>query len=218
MKEWHLLLEKIPQRGSWNMAVDDYLFQSLGKEPTTYLRFYQWERPTISIGYSQNATRDSYRLISEALMRGLEKMGIKCSLAASTPSSYARGLLPCFSHPAQNEIEIDGKKIIGSAQKRTGDKFIQHGSIPLKKGEGLLKFISKLNREAFRMNMTSLSDILEREVDFDWVVEHLQSGISEHFNIRLNPKSFSSPEKEAIKKIQAERYDNPAWTHRIEPD
>jgi lipoate-protein ligase A len=265
MKEWHLLLDKIPQKGSWNMAVDDYLFQSLGKEPTTNLRFYQWERPTASLGYSQKASRivdldkcramgidvvrrmtggklvlhhqevtysicssdselftskltDSYRLISEALMRGLEKMGIKCSLATSTPSSYARGPLPCFSHPAQNEIEIDGKKIIGSAQKRTGDKFIQHGSIPLKKDEGLLKSISKLSREEFRMNMTSLSDTLGREIDFDWVVAHLQSGISEYFNIRLIPKSFTEEENKAIRKIQAERYDNPAWTHRIGPD
>ncbi len=265
MKEWHLLLDKIPQRGSWNMAVDDYLFQCLGNEPTTYLRFYQWERPTASLGYSQKVNQiidldkcqamgidvvrritggklvlhhqevtysisssdtalftsklmDSYRLISEALMQGLEKMGIKCSLAAATSTSYARGPLLCFSHPAQNEIEIDGKKIIGSAQKRTGDKFIQHGSIPLKKDEGLLKSISKLSKEAFRMNMTSLSDTLGREIDFDWVVEHLQSGISEYFNIIMRPKSFTEEEKKAIRKIQAERYDNPAWTLRIEPD
>jgi lipoate-protein ligase A len=265
MKEWHLLLDKIPQKGSWNMAVDDYLFQSLGKEPTTYLRFYQWERPSASLGYSQKVAQivdldkcramgidivrritggklvlhhqevtysisssdselftsklmDSYRLISEALMRGLEKMGIKSSLAASTPSSYARGLLPCFSHPAQNEIEIDGKKIIGSAQKRTGDKFIQHGSIPLKKDENLLKSISKLSREGFRMNMTSLSDTLGRDVDFDCVVKHLQSGISEYFNIHLNLQLFSEEEKEAIRKIQTERYDNPVWTYGIRPD
>ena len=247
------------------MAVDDYLFQCLGNEPTTYLRFYQWERPTASLGYSQEVGQiidldkcrtmgidivrritggklvlhyqevtysisssdselftsklmDSYRLISEALIQGLEKLGIRCSLATSTPSSYARGPLPCFSHPAQNEIEMDGKKIIGSAQKRTGERFIQHGSIPLKKDEGLLRSISKLSREVFRMNMTSLSDTLGREVDFDWVVEHLQSGICEYFNIRLNPKSFSEEEKEAIRKIQAERYGNPAWTYRIGPD
>lgn len=265
MKEWNLLLDKIPQKGSWNMAVDDYLFQSLGQGPHTYLRFYQWEKPTASLGYSQKANQlidldkcraigidvvrrmtggklvlhhqevtysicssdselftskliDSYRLISEALMRGLEKMGIKCSLASTTPSSYARGSLPCFSHPAQNEIEIEGKKIIGSAQKRTGDRFIQHGSIPLKKDEGLLKSISKLSREVFKMNMTSLSDTLGRKVDFDYVIEHLQSGISEYFNIRLNPKSFSEEEKAAIRKIQAKRYENPAWTYRIGPD
>jgi len=260
MKEWQLILDETPNKGSWNMAVDDYFFQSLGEEPTTYLRFYQWERPTVSLGYSQKVSEvvdldycremgidivrritggkmvlhnqevtysfcssdselftqtlmDSYRLISEALIRGLEKMGVESSLAAATPSFYARGRLPCFSHPAQNEIEINGKKIIGSAQKRTGKKFIQHGSIPLEKDEELLKSISLLNQEEDTINMTSLYETLEREVDFDWVVNHLQSGISEYFNIRLIPKDFSEAEKEAIQKIQTERYDNPAWTY-----
>jgi lipoate-protein ligase A len=264
-KEWHLILDKVPQKGSWNMAVDDYLFQSLGQEPATYLRFYQWDRPTVSIGYSQKVTQivdlekcqamgidivrritggklvlhheevtysicssdrvlftsklmNSYRLISEALMRGLEEMGIKCSLAASTPSSYAKGLLPCFSLPARNEIETGGKKIIGSAQKRKGDRFIQHGSIPLKKDEKLLKSISKLSREGFRMNMTSLSDTIGKEIDFGWAVQHLQSGISRYFNIRLNLMSFSAEEKEAIRKIQKDKYENPDWSYRIRSD
>ncbi len=241
------------------MAVDDYLFQSLGEEPTTYLRFYRWKRPTVSIGYSQKVSKivdldkcrdmgvdvvrritggklvlhyqevtyslcssdsglftaklmDSYRLISEALMRGLERMGITCSLAASTPPSYSRGRLPCFSHPAQNEIEIDGKKIIGSAQKRTGDRFVQHGSIPLKKDEELLQSISKLSREELRMNWTSLSDALGKQVDFDWAVELLHSGISDYFNIHLNPKSLSEEATKEIRNIQKERYDNPDWT------
>jgi lipoate-protein ligase A len=265
MKEWRLVVDRAPQKGSWNMAADEYLFQSLGEDPVTSLRFYQWEEPTVSIGYSQKLNQlvdldkcrsmgialvrritggklvlhhqevtysvcssdsglftsklmDSYRLISEALMRGLEKMGIPCSLAASTSTSYARGLLPCFSHPAQNEIEVNGKKIIGSAQKRTGSQFIQHGSIPLKKDESLLQSISKLNQEGFRMSWTSLSDTLGREVDFDWVVENLRSGISEYFNIRLNFQLFSEEEKKAIKEIQVKRYDNPAWTYRINTD
>ncbi len=244
------------------MAVDDYLFQSLTEEPKTCLRFYQWERPTVSLGYSQKVSQvvdldycrkmgidivrritggklvlhhqevtysicssdselftqtlmDSYRLISEALMRGLEKMGIECCLAAATPSFYTKGRLPCFSHPAQNEIEIDGKKIIGSAQKRAGKKFIQHGSIPLEKDEELLKSVSLLNQQEDTINMTSLSEILERRVDFDWVVDHLQSGISEYFNISLIPKDFSDADKTAIQKIQTERYSNPAWTFRV---
>ena len=262
MKEWCFILDKTPNKGSWNMAVDDYLFQSLGEEPTTYLRFYQWERPTVSLGYSQKVSEvvdldycrkmgidivrritggklvlhhqevtysicssdselftqtlmDSYRLISEALMRGLEKMGVESSLAAATPSLYAKGRLPCFSHPAQNEIEVNDKKIIGSAQKRAGKKFVQHGSIPLEKDEELLKSISLLNQEEDSINMTSLAGALGREVDFDWVVDHLQSGISEYFNISLIPKDFSEEDKAAIQKIQTVRYDNPAWTFRV---
>jgi len=194
VKEWKLIVDKKPLIGSLNMAVDDFLFRSLSGEPQTYLRFYGWERPTVSLGYSQDIRKvvdveycqkqgidivrrmtggklvlhhkevtyslcssdketftstlaDSYRLISQALMRGFEKMGLKSYLADAPPNSYVRGNLPCFSFPARDEIEVEGKKLVGSAQKRAGSKFIQHGSIPLEEDEGFLAHVSFLKRK-----------------------------------------------------------------------
>ncbi|MGB2764346.1 MAG: lipoate--protein ligase family protein [Candidatus Aminicenantaceae bacterium] len=258
-KDWEVILDKKPLSGSLNMAVDDYLFQSLSDKPKTYLRFYRWEKPTVSLGYSQNIQKvvdvnscqklgidivrrmtggklvlhhkevtyslcssdikaftstlmDSYRIISQALMRGLEKMGLKPNLAETPPSSYKRGDLPCFSHPAQNEIEIKGKKIVGSAQKRAGSRFIQHGSIPLEKDEGLLESVTFLKGEKSEERKISISEALGKKVSFDWAVEYLISGISEFFEIILIPKDFNAEEKEAILKIQKEQYENSEWT------
>ncbi|MGB6865586.1 MAG: hypothetical protein WBE11_07820, partial [Candidatus Aminicenantaceae bacterium] len=53
MKEWDLIIDDTPLDGSWNMAVDEYLFQSLTEEPQTIVRFYAWKNPTVSLGYSQ---------------------------------------------------------------------------------------------------------------------------------------------------------------------
>ena len=36
--------------------------------------------------------------------------------------------LPCFLAPNRDEIMIKGKKLIGSAQKRTAGAVLQHGS------------------------------------------------------------------------------------------
>lgn len=260
-KNWYLIIEKTPQKGSWNMAVDEFMFQSLGEEAATYLRFYMWNKPTVSIGYSQKAAKvvnldfcrkrgidvvrritggklvlhhkevtysvcssdtdifsqklmDSYRLISEALNRGLLKMGIESHLAKNTPSKYIRRTLPCFSHPARDEIEMEGKKIIGSAQKRTGKKFLQHGSIPIEKEETLLKSVSLLDQKESVIKMTSLSEALDKIVDFDWAVDHFISGISEYFGVRFYSRVFSTTEKNAIRKIKKGRYDNPDWTYK----
>lgn len=260
-KEWKLILDKKPLPGSWNMAVDDFLFQSLGEEPQTYLRFYAWEGPTASLGYSQKIRKvidveycqkngidivrrmtggklvlhhkevtyslcssdsqvftstltDSYRLISEALMHGFTKMGLKPCLADAPPDSYVKGNLPCFSYPARDEIEVKGKKIVGSAQKRTGSKFIQHGSIPLEEDEGLLKSVSASERYKNKVRMISLSQALGKNVSFDWVVERLISGISEFFKIDLIPKAFSAHEKKLISRIQEERFAHKGWTFR----
>jgi lipoate-protein ligase A len=261
-KEWLLIVDRVPLSGSWNMAVDDYLFHSLPELPRTYIRFYRWQRPTVSLGYSQNIRRvvdlkyceeqgidivrrmtggklvlhhkevtysisssdaetftlklsDSYRLISEALMRGLQRMGLKPCLADAPPDSYLRGNLPCFSYPARNEVEVSGKKIIGSAQKRAGSKFIQHGSIPLEEDEGLLDSVSFLRGEKSLSRMTSLSRALGKEVSFDWAVEHFISGISEFFGVELRPKIFDDAEKRAISSIEKERYANRDWTYNL---
>lgn len=241
------------------MAVDEYLLYSLGKGPQTYLRFYQWEKPTVSLGYSQNINKvvdinycygngveivrritggklvlhhheitysvcssdhkifpprlsDSYRLISQALINGLKKMGINSYLASDAPSSYVKGNLPCFSYPARNEIEIDGKKIVGSAQKRLGSRFIQHGSIPVEDNGDFLELVSSLKGGEGKVRMTSLSKVLDRKIGFEWAVEHLAEGFSEYFGINLKPKNFNSKEMKEILKIQKHRYENKDWT------
>jgi len=102
---------------------------------------------------------------------------------------------------------------VGSAQKRTGSRFIQHGSIPLEEDEGFLGPVSFLKKEDNKGRMISLSQALGKKVSFDWVVERLTSGISEFFKINFRPKVFDAEEKKAILKIQKERYANKDWTY-----
>ncbi len=242
------------------MAVDDFLFRSIEKNGRTYLRFYAWESPTASLGYSQKAAdvldldtcreqgidvvrritggkmvlhhhevtyslcsadretftaslSDSYRKISQALLVGLRGLGLDAALAASTPPRYARSNLPCFSHPARDEIEVAGKKIVGSAQKRVGTRFLQHGSILLENDATLLRRISRSSTEDSELNMTSLSQILGRKITFDAIVEQMVKGFSGFFKIRFQPKSLEPDEVSRIQRIQKERYENSAWIH-----
>jgi lipoate-protein ligase A len=259
MKEWMLIVEPEPLKGSRNMAVDEYLFRQLKSRPRTFLRFYQWQRPTASLGYSQKTEKvidlefcrrngidvvrritggklvlhhqeitysvsssdasaftstlgGSYRLISQALVKGLENMGLQATLAEKTPAFYARGTLPCFSHPARDEIEVDGKKIAGSAQKRTGPIFLQHGSIPLAHDETLLKSVSLLKNEPADIRMTSLSEALGRAVDFRWAVERLIKGFREFFGVRFEEMELNPPDWKKIQEIQVCKYENKEWT------
>lgn len=259
IKEWMLIVDKAPLKGSLNMAVDEYLLHLLEHDSLTYLRFYQWEKPTVSLGYSQDVHEvvdinycrengidivrritggklvlhhheitysvcssdektfpprlsDSYRLISQALILGLEKMGIASYLASDTPASYVKGNMPCFSHPARNEIEVDGKKIVGSAQKRLGARFIQHGSIPVEDNGDLLELVTSLKGGEGKLCMTSLSQVLGQEVNFEWAVGHFTAGFSEYFGINLVPKAFKAEDMEKIFEIRRNRYENKDWT------
>ena len=262
-KTWHLIVDRKPLPGSWNMSVDDFLFSVLKEEPETYLRFYAWEKPTVSLGYSQNVEKvvdvdycrehgidivrritggklvlhnkevtysvcssdtglfsanlpDSYRRISEALILGLKKMGLEPCLADAAPQDYVRGNLPCFSYPAKNEIEVDNKKIIGSAQKRIGNIFLQHGSIPLEEDDDLLRAVSYLNGKKERVRMLPLNRALDAEVKFTEVVHNLAAGFSEYFGIGLVKKIFSAKELGLISRIQKEKHDNQNWILAIQ--
>jgi lipoate-protein ligase A len=259
MKKWDLIIDHAPLDGSWNMAVDEYLFRSLTEESQTILRFYGWKNPTVSLGYSQKVFEvadakfckkngidivrrmtggklvlhhkevtyslassdtekftatlaDSYRLISEALMCGLKKMGLTPSLSSPAPQKYVRGNLPCFSYPSRNEVEVGGKKIIGSAQKRVGTKFIQHGSIPLEEDDDLLTSISFLEGANEEVRMISLSEALGSNVNFNQAVDVFVQGIEEYFGVQLDHRFLGEIENESVRQIQKDKYGNPAWT------
>jgi len=263
-RSWNLLIEPGPLPGDWNMAVDEYLFRRVEATPATYLRFYQWVKPTASLGYSQVASkvvdadfcrshgvgivrritggklvlhdrevtyavassdtdvfsetlRESYRLISRALMNGLKLMGLAPDMAQASPPSYIRGTMPCFALPARDEIEIGGKKIIGSAQKRTGTAFLQHGSIPLEKDDGLLAAVASPSAAvspAPGAGMTSLAEALGRPVDFGWAVERFCRGFAESFDVALEPLALGPEDRATIAELRDSRYGTDAWTFR----
>jgi lipoate-protein ligase A len=48
------LLVDPPQSGPWNMAVDEALLADAAANGTACLRFYEWNQPTLSLGYFQN--------------------------------------------------------------------------------------------------------------------------------------------------------------------
>ena len=155
---------------------------------------------------------ESYRLISAAIIRGLEKMGIRARLAGTPPSSYSRGNMPCFAYPARDEIEIDGRKIVGSAQKRVAGGFLQHGSIPLQDDEGFLRRVSLIRDDDSDHHRISVSEALGREVDREWAVGCLVKGMAEHFGVRLVPQTLGAEAEEAIRNIQERRYEDDGWT------
>lgn len=47
------LLIDPPADGTWNMAVDEVLLAAAANSGQPTLRFYQWQRPTLSLGYFQ---------------------------------------------------------------------------------------------------------------------------------------------------------------------
>jgi lipoate-protein ligase A len=75
-----------------------------------------------------SSLHDTYLMINRALVAFLADLGLAAEISAGESRQDARGLV-CFRSAGRHEISVGGKKIIGSAQRRTAGVFLQHGSI-----------------------------------------------------------------------------------------
>ena len=78
---------------------------------------------------------ESYARINRLLIAALRRLGLDAEVVDRTDPSLKtaelerRGPLPCFHHPSAGEITLQGRKLVGSAQWRSSDALLQHGSI-----------------------------------------------------------------------------------------
>ena len=106
--------------------------------------------------------RGAYREIHARLARALRSLGIDAMLAAAPAVRPSGRPAACFAMPAGGEILVQGRKLVGSAQVRRGEAFLQHGSILL---DGSQEIVATESQE------TTLSAVLNRPVSFEEVAD-----------------------------------------------
>lgn len=77
--------------------------------------------------------RATYEVVAHALASGLATLGLRVERHPTDPVRPRHGIGSslCFDSTSRYEITLDGKKLIGSAQRRWKTAFLQHGSILL---------------------------------------------------------------------------------------
>src|SRR6187399_495983 len=76
----------------------------------------------------------NYKRVSEALCDAYVRVGVRAVLAPETrkvPTPRNGSDPPCFVSPSRYELTVDGRKVVGSAQRRIKNSFLQHGSMPI---------------------------------------------------------------------------------------
>ena len=84
--------------------------------------------------FADGSIYETYRMISQALSAGYRNLGVETLLAPDTRrmgASRNGSDYPCFVSPSRYELMVDGRKIVGSAQRRLRRSFLQHGSMPI---------------------------------------------------------------------------------------
>jgi len=166
------------------------------------------------IFYRDNDLYRSYMLISTVLVNAFHALGVNAYLSQGTQShlELAKSSNPCFSFPTPNELEIQGKKIAGSAQKRDNQALLQHGSIPL--AMDYQKYADGANsRESIlKHSMTTLNEVCDKKKG------DLQRALIESFQdfIRRPLEGFEFDQKDKENMVELEKkYRSHDWNYRL---
>ena len=114
----------------------------------------------------------AYEVINEALLRFVRDLGLEPDVSEGESLAEARGAV-CFASAGRHEMTVGERKLIGSAQRRRADCFLQHGSILT--GKGHLDLLGCLRggdgdraaRARLEAAATDLGALLGRVIDED---------------------------------------------------
>jgi lipoate-protein ligase A len=160
---------------------------------------------------------ESYRRLSAGLVRGLERLGITGLVADQrVENRHAEGPV-CFEVPADYEITVGGRKLVGSAQMRAGGVVLQHGALPLWGDITRIcaLLVARPDPARVRARATTIVEALGRPVTWGEVAEALAAGFAEALNLRLVPGTLTGQEQTWAEELRAGKYATDEWTHRV---
>jgi lipoate-protein ligase A len=151
---------------------------------------------------------EAYNMIGRGLAEGIRKLGVPAKLQRRSLDvrSHYRTMpsVSCFSAAAKHEVVVEGRKLVGSAQRRLSEGLLQHGSILT--GDDHLGFpeylrgLASEERAQLRRTMEektiSIGQYLKRNVGWEEIVACIRRGLEEVLDIVFKDGDLSSDEKE----------------------
>lgn len=154
---------------------------------------------------------ESYLSINRLLVNGLGSLGIPVTVADALPHPMIPGPVPCFDHPSAGELIANGRKLVGSAQWRSGKALMQHGSILIDDDQSLLTALLK-DPGPDPPPAATLRDLLGEAPSLDEVARAIFSAVE-----REDPAASPLVLDEGLTDLCSRLtvcYADPAWTWR----
>jgi lipoate-protein ligase A len=160
-----------------------------------------------------HSLQQTYRRIAAALNRGLEMMGVQRALiAVDAPAQHPlRGGGQCFVSVSKYEIAENARKIIGSAQRRASDRFLQHGSILLDFDAALQSGCVNHSDPEIESKIAPLCRLLGRRLSFEEITRTFTSAFEQTLEIEFIDSQLNTQEERRVKELEAV-YAADGWT------
>lgn len=166
---------------------------------------------------------ETYREISRGLLEGLRLLGAPAELSGgeddprrTNPGGFHTA---CFDSASAYELQVEGKKIAGSAQTRKDGVILQHGSILLDLDVDLLFRLMRLPEridrarliDRFLSKATTIKAALGRDVSYDEARDAFAAGFAKGLGLSLTPGELTVQEQEEAARLVVDKYGNDDW-------
>jgi lipoyl(octanoyl) transferase len=178
------------------------------------------EDPALELTYSVVARRDdfpgaddlleTYRVLGSGLAAGLRRLGVEAEVVPLVRERPGPAPTFCFARTGAYEIAVGGRKLVGSAQRRQGGGFLQHGSLLLDTDPGRLRAVFPSVADPLA-GITTVAAVLGRRPGFDEVADALAAGLAGVLG-PLRPGGLSPAETARVEQLVTEKYGTEAWT------
>jgi lipoate-protein ligase A len=184
------------------------------RRPTGGRAVLHWSEITYSFhcadgeGPAAHPLQEACRILGECLADGLRRSGIDVELSrGASPASGRRGA--CFASTSRWELTCGGRKLVGSAQRRTRGALLQHGSI-LAGPEHLrlAELIPPSGRglETLAAHSTHLAECSQDPVDARRVVDGLAAGFGQVLGMPVHERPLTGPEEARAEILARDTY------------
>ncbi|MCX5811113.1 MAG: biotin/lipoate A/B protein ligase family protein [Proteobacteria bacterium] len=138
----------------------------------------------------------SYRYLCRGLLAAFSMLGIEAD--PGSERSSMGGPDACFALSTGADVVFNGRKFVGSAQKRIGSSILQHGSILLSPQVEILNSIFEngetRSNEMLGQKITCLENILGHSIDAEEVAHAVAEGFAQVLEIELLPDCLTDDE------------------------
>lgn len=149
---------------------------------------------------------EAYRQICQGLILGLRHLGVEAELGKS--NKQYKDFSDCFMATTQADLQVNQRKMVGSAQLRRQGAVLQHGSILLDQPQDLLPQLlnskPNLNDSVETTHRhTNFKDIVNRDISIEVIEKALSKGFAEAFSTEFKTGELIQFESDLLNDLKA---------------
>jgi lipoate-protein ligase A len=173
---------------------------------------YSFSAPVGSPPFKGNLL-ENYRIISDALITALGNLNIGAQISFARKRTALTRNPSCFRALSFGEITVDGKKIIGSAQKRYSNGFLQQGSILFSFDPKILCTVLKGSKPEDYMKVGSLDECFP-QVSLKDLKIAIKRAFEKVLDVKLIHDAPSEHEANITTELEKGKYSTHKWNFR----